>query len=192
LALDESTPACEHRYAPTAQASLSGKEAQMRTLVIGGALGVLIGLFSGCGGSGTSSSEQTMQRQADLWAINQIEVNFHKATTRQDVELMMSLWAPNATFSIPGMTLTGERQIRHFWLEARQFQPENRWLSDTPPYKSRITVNGDRGTLYFPCHYIDVKTHKVVATAAADMEVARINGRWLITDVVASSSTLSR
>jgi ketosteroid isomerase-like protein len=164
----------------------------MRTLVIGGALGVLIVLLAGCAGSGTSSSEQTMQRQADLWAINQVEVNFHKATSRQDVDLMMSLFAPNATFTIPGKTLTGERQLRHFWLEAQQFQPENRWLSDTPAYKIRITVNGDRGTLYFPCHYVDVKTRKVVAVAAADMEVTRINGRWLITDVVASSPTLSR
>jgi ketosteroid isomerase-like protein len=167
----------------------------MRTLVIGGALGVLIVSLAACGGSGTkSASEQARQRQADLWAIDQIEKNFHKATSRQDIDLMMSLWAPNATFTVgSGKTFTGARQIRRFWrLEAPQFQPENRWLSDTPAYKIRITVNGDRGTLYFECHYIDVKTRKVVAIAAGDMEVARINGRWLITNTVGASTTLSR
>jgi ketosteroid isomerase-like protein len=167
----------------------------MRTFLIGGAVGFLILLLAACSGSSTkSASEQAMQRQADLWAIDQIEKNFHKATSTQDIDLMMSLWAPNATFTLgAGKTLTGERQIRRFWrLEAPQFQPENRWLSDTPAHKIRITVNGERGTLYFECHYIDVKTRKVVAIAAGDMEVAKIKGRWLITDNVAASPTLSR
>ncbi len=167
----------------------------MRTLLIGGAVGILILSLAACSGSSTkSASEQTMQRQADLWAIDQIERNFHKATSTQDIRLMMSLWAPNATFTLgPGKTLTGERQIRRFWrLEAPQFQPVNKWLSDTTAYKLRITANGERGTLYFECHYIDVKTRKVVAISGGDVEVARINGRWLITDLVAASPTLSR
>ena len=31
----------------------------------------------------------------------------------------------------------------------------NNWISETPIYKVRITVNGDRGTLYFECHYVN-------------------------------------
>jgi hypothetical protein len=194
VALDGSAPACEDRYAPTAQASLSGKEAQMRTLLIGGAVGVLVLSLTACGtSSAKSASEQAIQRQADLYAIDQIEKNFHKATSRQNIDLMMSLWAPNASFTLPsGKTLTGKGQIRRFWLHAPQFRPKNRWLSDTTAYKVRITANGERGTLYFECHYIEVKTRKVVRIASGDMEVARINGRWLITDVVAASPTLSR
>jgi ketosteroid isomerase-like protein len=167
----------------------------MRTLLIGGALGALVLALAACGSSGASStSQQTLQRKADLWEIDQLEKNFHKATSRQDIDLMMSLWAPNATFTIgPGKTLTGKKQIRRFWrLEAPQFKPKNRWLSDTSAYKIRITANGDRGTLYFECHYIDVKTHKVVRIAAGDNEVARINGHWLITSNVGASPTLSR
>ena len=57
------------------------------------------------------------------------------------------------------------------------FKPENRWLSDTPAYKIRITVNGDRGTLSFECHYIDLKTGKAWSITRADQEVARIDGR---------------
>jgi uncharacterized protein (TIGR02246 family) len=165
----------------------------MRTLLIGGALGVLVISLAACGGSGTSSAaQQAMQRQADLYAIDRIEQKFHQATSKHDIELMMSLWAPTATFTTsPGQTLTGKEKIRQFWLAAPAFQPANHWVSDTPAYKIRITVNGDRGTLYFECHYIDSKTSELGPVTAADQQVARINGRWLITDMVGASATLS-
>jgi hypothetical protein len=192
-ALDGTARACEHRYAPTTEASLSGKEAQMRALLIGCAVGVLLLSLSACGSSSASSSEQALRREADRYEIGLIEKWWHQATSTQDIELMMSLWAPNATFTVgPGRTLTGKKQIRRFWRESKVFQPENRWLSDTSAYKIRTTVNGDRGTLYFECHYIDVKTRRVVAVAAADEEVARINGRWLVTNLVGGSPTLRR
>jgi hypothetical protein len=149
--------------------------------------------LAACGGSSaSSSSEQAIRRQADLYSIAQIERKWHKATSSHNIDLMMSLWAPNATFTVaPGQTLTGKEQIRRFWLEAPVFQSENRWVSETPAYKIRSTVNGDRGTLYFECHYVDSKTGKVVKITAADQQVARINGRWLITNNVGASPILS-
>ena len=77
--------------------------------------------------------------------------------------------------TVPGMTATGTKQIRHALLnESEAFKPTSHWVSDTPAYKVRITVNGDRGTLNFECHYVDIKTGKVVSHTAADQEVARI------------------
>ena len=166
----------------------------MRTLLIGAALGMLMLSLAACGGSSTSSAtQQANQRKADFWDIDHIEKTFHKATTKQDIRLMMSLWAPNATFTLgPGKTATGKEQIRDFWLEeSNLFQPAYRWISDHPAYKVRITVNGDRGTLHFECHYVDAKTKKVIVVTAADLDVARINGRWLITNMVGGSTTLS-
>ena len=165
----------------------------MRKLLIGGALAALTLTLTACGGSSASSaSQQALQRQADLYAIDRIEQKFHQATSKHDIELMMSLWAPTATFTTsPGQTLTGKKQIRQFWLAAPAFQPANHWVSDTPAYKIRITVNGDRGTLYFECHYIDSKTSELGPVTGADQQVARINGRWLITDMVGASATLS-
>jgi ketosteroid isomerase-like protein len=166
----------------------------MRTLLIGGALVVAVVLLAACGGSSTSSAtQQASQRKADFWDIDQIEKNFHKATTKKDIRLMMSLWAPNATFTLgPGETATGTKQIRRFWLDkSKAFLPTNYWISDHPAYKVRITVNGDRGTLHFECHYIDAKTGKVKAVTAADLDVARINGQWLITNMVGGSAALS-
>lgn len=156
-----------------------------------GALGVLVISLAGCGGSSKSSaSEEALQRQADLNAIDQIEKDFHRATSRKDIKLMMSLWSPTATLT-SSTTVSGWKEIRRFWLDAPVFQPENHWVSDTPAYKIRITVNGDRGTLNFECHYVDTGTGGLKAVTAADQQVARINGRWLITDMVGASATLT-
>jgi ketosteroid isomerase-like protein len=164
------------------------------TLVIGAAAGVLavVVLAAAGGSSASSTSAEATQRAADLWAIDLLEKDFHKATTRKNIDLMMSLYAPNATFTFPGSTAVGKKQIRQFWLtNSKAFQPSNRWISETPAYKVRITVRGDRGTLFFECHYLDARTGKLDAVTAADADVARINGRWLITNLAGASATLS-
>ncbi len=159
--------------------------------VVAVAVGVLVGAIAASGGSSASSaSELEMRRNSDLWQIDQLQRDFHRATTRKDVALMTSLYAPDATFTFPGTTAAGKKEIIQFWLTSRSMT--NNWVSETPIYKVRITVNGDRGTLYFECVYVDPKTGKVASTTAADTDVARINGRWLITNVAGASATLSR
>ena len=103
---------------------------------------------------------------------------------------MMTIWAPDASFTIGGQTASGKAAIRKVLAAAGPFQPTNHWVSDTPAYKIRTTVNGDKGTLYFECHYIDVGTGKLVKLVGADQDVQKINGKWLITNSVASSPTL--
>ena len=130
----------------------------MRTLLAGCALaGVVAALATGCGGtSSASTADATMQKEANLYEIDQIEAKFHKATSTQNLNLMMSLFAPGAVFNVDQQALTGKAQIRHwFATENKAFKPGNHWVSDTPSYKLRATVNGDKGTLYFECHYID-------------------------------------
>jgi hypothetical protein len=166
----------------------------MRKLLIGGALAALALTLTACGGSSASSaSQQALQREADLHAIDQIEQKFHQAISRDDINQMMSLWASNATFTVgPGQTLTEKQQIRRFFLtKSKLFDPKYPWVSETPAYKIRSTANGDKGTLYFECHFIDLKTEKLAAVTGADMNVARINGRWLISSMVGSTPTLS-
>jgi ketosteroid isomerase-like protein len=167
----------------------------MRTILVGGVAAALVMSLAGCwGGSGSSSaSEQALQRNADMYEIDQIERKFHEATTKKDIDLMMSLWSPNATLTIgPATTATGRMEIRQYWLgKSVAFKPSNHWISDHPAYKLRITVNGDRGTLHFECHYVDAKTGKVALTTVADQDVARINGHWLTTNMVAGSTALT-
>lgn len=165
----------------------------MRTLLIGGALGVLVVLLAACrDSSGSSASGGAMERQADYWAISQLQKSFHEATSKKDIDLMMSLYASNATLTIPGQTAVGREQIRQFWLtKSEAFRPTNRWISETPAYKMRITADGDRGTLHFECHYVDVNGKTLVVYLTADQEVARIDGNWLITDMVVGSAALT-
>ncbi len=141
-------------------------------------------------GAGKGNSPSTIQRQATYYQIERIEQIWHKAASTKNLDLMMSIWAPNATMTIGGQTVTGKTAIRGIFAKAGPFQPQNHWISDTPAYKIRVSVNGDRGTLYFECHYIDVDTGKVAAVVGADQQVQKINGRWLITNLAASSVTL--
>jgi ketosteroid isomerase-like protein len=163
----------------------------MRALLTGGALAALVVLLTGCG-SNESSTNAAVIRDADLYAIDKIEKNFHKSMSTHDIELMMSLWAPNATFTVgPGQTATGKKQIRAYWLKkSKAFLPTTHWVSETPAYKVRATANGDRGTLTFECHFIDVDSENVVVVTAADIEVAKIAGKWLITNMVGGSASL--
>lgn len=153
---------------------------------------IVVPLASG-GASGTASAvDATTQREADLYEIDQIEVRFHRATSHHDLNLMMSLWAPGAVFNIDQQTLTGKAQIRHwFATENKAFLPSHHWESDTPTYKIRIDLQGDRATMYFECHYIDPKTARVVATAGVTHTLQKIDGHWLITNSAGSNATLS-
>jgi uncharacterized protein (TIGR02246 family) len=164
----------------------------MRTLLIGGVLGIFVFALSACGGSsGTSEKAEAVQGQVDRYEISQIERSFHEAISKKDIDEMVSLFAPNATGTFgPGKTVAGKEQIRQVWLKSVAFKPETHWLSDHPAYKLKATVDGDRGTLHFECHFIDVDTGKVAAVTAGNLDVARIDGRWLITNFVGSTSEL--
>ena len=165
----------------------------MRWALITGLVGLGLTLsLTACGGSSqNSASSQTVQRDADLFAIDQIEKVWHKASSTKNLNLMMSLWAPDATFNIGTDTVTGKAEIRKFFkTKAGPFQPQNHWVSDTPAYKIRTTVNGDKGTLYFECDYIDLETSKVASVVAADQNVQKINGKWLIVSSAAATPVL--
>ena len=135
----------------------------MRTLLTGCALAILCLALSACGGSNrSSSSERTLERNADTYAISQIERSFHEAISKKNIDEMEGLFAPHATGTFgPGKTVTGKEQIRRVWLKSVAFKPETHWLSDHPAYKLKVTVDGDRGTLHFECHFVDVDTGRL-------------------------------
>ena len=164
----------------------------MRTLLIVGALGALVIVLSGCGSSSASSGEAaSVQRRVDLYEISTIERSFHESISKKNIDEMVSLFAPHATGTFaPGKTVTGRAQIRRVWLKSKAFESATHWLSDHPAYKLKVTVAGDRGTLHFECHFIDIRTAKVAAVTAGNLDVARIDGRWLITNFVGSTSEL--
>jgi ketosteroid isomerase-like protein len=161
-----------------------------RLLLGVGVLAALVIPLTALGGR-TATKDDSSQRLADLYRIEQVEVKFHRATSKHDLDLMMSLWAPGAVFNIDQQTLTGKAQIRHwFATENKAFMPSHHWESDTPSYKIKINLNGDKATMYFECHYIDPSTGMVVAIAGVTHTLQKINGEWLITNSAGSTAKL--
>ena len=164
----------------------------MRRLLIVGVLGVMAVSFAACGDSGSDAETAELQLKADKYEIEQIEKVFHQAMTTKNVDLMVSLWAPNATLTVgPDLTAAGVDEIREFWLQNTAFAPETTWVTDHPAYKMEITVNGDRGTLHFECHFVNYETGEVEAITGTDQDVARVDGRWLITNMVGGTTELT-
>lgn len=161
-----------------------------RTLVICAAI-VVFGapVVAHAGWKGTSGP--SVPRRADLYSIERIEKTWHRATSKKNLDLMMTLWTPNATMILgQSVTAHGKAAIRHAFSVAKPFQTENHWISETPAYKTRVTVSGGKGTFYFECHYVDVETQKLVFYNAVSADVQKIKGKWLITKVVGSTPTL--
>jgi|SRR3954453_9958510 len=163
----------------------------MRMLSIAVAVSALAVAAAGCGGSAATARLAQLAEQDDaLLQVDQIEKTWHRATSRHDLDLMMSIWAPNATLETSGGIFVGKAAIRAALAKAAPFQAQNLWVSETPAYKIRASINGRAGTLYFECHFVDVKTRKVTLVVAADMDVKEINDKWLITSTNVATPTL--
>jgi ketosteroid isomerase-like protein len=170
----------------------------VRTLLAAGIVAALVVPFSAFGGTTNRAAARTasVERQANLYEISQIEVKFHRATSTHNLNLMMSLWAPGAVFNIDQQTLTGKAQIRHwFATENPAFMPKHHWESTTPSYKEKIHLTGDKASLYFECVYInpnaDLSKARVMAIAGVTHQLQKIGGQWLIVDSSGSPAYLS-
>jgi ketosteroid isomerase-like protein len=130
--------------------------------------------------------------------IYQLQAAFHRAKTTQDLDLMMSLWADNATFvnTMNGITYVGAAQIRSFWQMSGSFTHHR--FSLVPSYKTTIQVNGNQAFLYFECHDIgnfatDNFDDPSVKTIVNDTYLAGTlqhrQGNWVFSYMTAGSSS---
>lgn len=146
--------------------------------------------LSGCN-SGSSAEDRAAQKAADAAAISRIEAVLHQAQGAKDIDSFMAPFADDAVFTVGGQTFTGKEEIRKFVLTTAVFQPENRWVVQTPAYKMRTSSDRNRGTLYFECHYIDVDNKVVRASISVDVKASKVKGQWALTNVVAAPAVLS-
>ena len=119
-------------------------------------------LRMGAAGAGLGAAALTLPRSAradqpesvQVAEIYQLQAAFHQAKTTQDLALMMSLWADDATFSnnSTGTTYGGSYAIRSFWQGSGSFTHHR--FSLVPSYKTKIDVHGNEAFLYFECHDI--------------------------------------
>jgi uncharacterized protein (TIGR02246 family) len=125
-------------------------------------------------------------RPEDFMRMHMIESTWHQAATSKNVDLMMSLFADDASFTTGGKTYTGKAQIRQFWEAAKPFQPQSQLVGYTPPYRLKYDLDGDSGHLYFECLYVDNATKKIASHVAVNADLVRWNGHWLIEDAKAA------
>ena len=81
-----------------------------------------------------------------MYAIGQIQKRFHQALSDKDIELMMTVWAPNATITVgPGQTLAGTEKIRDHGPTRHPSSRAIHWVSDSPIFKTGSRRTATKG-----------------------------------------------
>lgn len=130
--------------------------------------------------------------------IYELQAAFHRAKTTQDLDLMMSLWADEATFIniSTGTTYVGSDQIRAFWQGSGSFTHHR--FSLVPSFKTTIHVHGNEAFLYFECHDIgnfatgsfdDPTVKTIVNDTFLAGTLRHVGGTWLFWDMTAGPSS---
>jgi hypothetical protein len=112
----------------------------------------------------------------------------------QDIDLMMSLWAEDATFNSqgdPNSPYVGSDSLKGFWLNSGSFK--NRRLSLVPSFKTQIMLRSDdEAWLYFECHDVgdyDQPSRAIAGDTFLAGTVKNIQGKWVFWDMTAGSSS---
>jgi ketosteroid isomerase-like protein len=144
----------------------------------------LLLLATGCGAQPApcvASAAAPADNAADVLALREIEVVFHDAGSKKDLERMMSLFADDAVLTVGDKTFTGKDQVRHYFADiAAPFRPENDMIAYTPAQRIRTAIQGDTATLYFECLWLDTKGPKAPLHTFSDDTLARSGSKWII------------
>ena len=130
--------------------------------------------------------------ESSVGEIYKLQAAFHRAKTMQDLALMMSLWADDATLNVQGdaqSPYVGSVSLKAFWQKSGSFT--NRRLSLVPSFKTQIEVHGDEAWLYFECHDIgdfDQPSRAFAADVFLAGSVRRVGGRWVFWRMTAGKS----
>jgi ketosteroid isomerase-like protein len=130
--------------------------------------------------------------------IYQLQAAFHRAKTTQNLDLMMSLWAEDATFTNrgTGTTYSGANEIRSFWQRSGSFTHHR--FSLVPSYKTQIDVHGDEAFLYFECHDVgnfasgtfgDATVNTIVNDTFLAGTLRNVGSNWLFWNMTAGPSS---
>lgn len=145
-----------------------------------------------------SASGVTGPESTQVGEIYELQAAFHQAKTTQDLDLMMSLWAQEATFTnrSTGTTYRGFDSIKAFWQGSGSFTHHR--FSLVPSYKTKIEVHGDQAFLYFECHDVgnfptgsfgDPSVKTIINDTFLAGTLRNVAGRWLFLDMTAGPSS---
>lgn len=164
----------------------AGLKGRVNRVALGAAVAALVAVAWLVGASVASprqvnaSEMSDGQPQSAIAQIYQLQANFHRAKTFRDIDLMMSLWAPDATLTQGSLVVQGTDALRAFWLSTGSFNTAlNMRESLSPSFKIRIQPHGDTAYLYFECHDVDEVTGAFVSHLWLAGTVKHVDGEWL-------------
>ena len=135
------------------------------------------------------SSASAGDQKAAVGEIYQLQAAFHRAKTTQDIDLMLSLWGPDAVIHANGKEIKGMDAIRAYWLASPSFKQHR--FSLVPSFKEVIQPKGDAAYLYFECHDVsdfDQPTRAIAGDTFLAGTVHFENGKWVFYDMTAGSA----
>lgn len=155
----------------------------------------MAGVLGFTGSALTSLGAQVIGPESTQVAeIYELQAAFHRAKTTQDIELMMSLWDPDAVLTIesvsPPATYVGLDQIRSFFLNSGSWQFQR--FSLVPSFKTQIQVQGNYASLYFECHDVGnyaLPTRYIAADGTVSGIIRNSGGKWLFLNITAKKSS---
>lgn len=125
--------------------------------------------------------------------IYQLQATFHLAKSTQNIDLLMSLWDPNGSLTIPGnpeSPFVGYAAIKAFTLTTGSFTHLR--FSLVPSFKIKIAIHGDSAFFYEECHDVanfDQPTRSIAADSYLAGTLRKIRGRWLFSDMFGGSAS---
>jgi hypothetical protein len=126
---------------------------------------------------------ESLRVRAAEGEIYELQAAFHRAKSTQDIDLMMSLWAEDASLTIigdPNSPYIGFDKLKSFLLSTGSFT--HRRFSLVPSFKIQIDVHGDEAFLYFECHDIgdfDLPSRFIAGDTFVGATVRRVEGKWV-------------
>jgi SnoaL-like domain len=145
-----------------------------------------LGAIGLCSSLAMAASDET--NPVDFMELHQVEIIFHTAASTKNLDMMMSLFADDASLQAGGKTWSGKDQVRNYFATvAGSFQPQNQWAAYTPAYRIRFSVDGNRAHLYFECLYVDTKAREIKAHTFSDDSLIRAGDKWLIKEMKAGT-----
>ena len=128
-----------------------------------------------------ADSEDSRGDHHDIGKIYELQAAFHRAKSHQDIDLMVSLWAEDCTFTNAGITYVGRDAVRAFFLTTGSWLHHR--ISFVPSFKDQIEIHGDGAYLYFECHDVDLATGAGVTHLFNAGTLRNVRGRWLFKDM---------
>lgn len=164
----------------------------MRRIILGCSIAMALSSanFSNIAWSATPYDGSDVGRPADVLAVRNVEIAFHSAGSvlpEKDLDGMMSLYAPDAALvdtANGNKVYAGKDQVRAYWANVSgPFRPDHHWIGYTPAMRIRAKVHGSKASLYFECLWVDVDKNAIGAHSFSDMELAKVQGRWLVKNI---------